>query len=77
MLPNHLKTLISQFTRLPGIGPRQATRFAFYLLRNEGEMVYMENILRTVRENIKLCSNCFLPALRSLGEGGPTQTNSS
>lgn len=62
MLPQQLQTLINQFTRLPGIGPRQAARFAFYLLRNGNEISVLENTLRGVRENITLCANCFLPA---------------
>lgn len=62
MLPQQLQTLISQFIKLPGIGPRQAARFVFYLLRNPEEMTAFENFLRQVRENIKLCENCFLPA---------------
>ena len=61
MLPSQLQTLISQFTRLPGIGPRQAARFAFYLLRNEGEISSLANTLKSVDESIKLCENCFLP----------------
>jgi len=61
MLPPQIQNLISQFSRLPGIGPRQATRFAFYLLRNDQEISYIENTLQSVRENIKLCNNCFLP----------------
>lgn len=62
MLPQQLQTLISQFTKLPGIGPRQAARFVFYLLRNPQEISELENGLSQVREDIKLCKNCFLPA---------------
>ncbi len=65
MLPSQLQTLISQFTRLPGIGPRQAARFAFYLLRNEGEISSLANTLKSVDESIKLCENCFLPSYDS------------
>ena len=62
MLPHQVQNLIGQFTKLPGIGPRQATRFAFYLLRNDQEISYIENILKSVRENIRLCNSCFLPS---------------
>jgi len=62
MLPSHLQNLIFQFTRLPGIGPRQAARFAFYLLRNPLEINALESVLAQVRANINLCRNCFLPA---------------
>lgn len=71
MLPQQLQTLINQFARLPGIGPRQATRFIFYLLRNDGEISALSDTLKSVGGSMGLCKNCFLPALRSLGEGGP------
>jgi len=63
MLPSQLQNLIRQFTALPGIGPRQATRFAFYLLRNENEIPSLAATLNSVQENIQLCKNCFLPGL--------------
>ncbi len=62
MLPTQLQFLINQFTKLPGIGPRQAARFAFYLLRNPREVNALESVLAQFRENIELCRNCFLPA---------------
>ena len=67
MLPSQLQNLITQFTKLPGIGPRQAARFIFYLLRNEDEISSLADTLRSVRQNIKLCANCFLPAQNPLG----------
>ena len=65
MLPSQLQTLISQFTRLPGIGPRQAARFVFYLLRNESEISSLADTLKSVDESITLCENCFLPSYDS------------
>ena len=65
MLPSHLQNLITQFTKLPGIGPRQAARFVFYLLRNNGEISTLSDTLKSVGENIRLCKNCFLPAYDS------------
>lgn len=62
MLPQEIQTLIYQFTKLPGIGPRQAARFVFYLLRNQEEISSLTNTLHFVREKINLCPNCFLPA---------------
>ena len=62
MLPPQLKNLMQQFTRLPGIGPRQAARFVFYLLRNQDDISTLANTLESVRDSIKLCENCFLPA---------------
>lgn len=62
MLPSHINQLIHQFSKLPGIGPRQATRFAFYLLRNKDEFDTLISNLESVEANISLCENCFLPA---------------
>jgi recombination protein RecR len=65
MLPQQLQVLINQFTRLPGIGPRQAARFVFYLLRNNEEISALSDTLKSVGESIGLCRNCFLPSYAS------------
>ncbi|OGZ57584.1 MAG: recombination protein RecR [Candidatus Spechtbacteria bacterium RIFCSPHIGHO2_02_FULL_43_15b] len=62
MLPSHLKELITQFTALPGIGPRQAARFAFHLLRNENDISSLSSALDSVAKSIRLCRNCYIPA---------------
>lgn len=67
MLPPEIQSLIHQFTKLPGIGPRQAARFVFYLLRNQEEISSLVNTLQFMRAEIKLCPNCFLPASFSCG----------
>jgi len=72
MLPNQLQNLIFQFTKLPGIGPRQATRFAFYLLRNQEEISTLADTLKFVAKDITLCPNCFLPSYAKDSEGKPT-----
>ena len=38
MLPDPIQDLISAFERLPGIGPKTASRLAFYLLRAPEEV---------------------------------------
>lgn len=62
MLPASLQNLINEFTKLPGIGPRQAARFAFYLLKNEEDFNALIKSLSAVKQTTKLCSDCFLPA---------------
>ena len=37
MLPRSVERLISEFARLPGIGPKTASRLTFYLLRAADE----------------------------------------
>lgn len=62
MLPASLQNLINEFTKLPGIGPRQAARFAFYLLKNESDLDVLINTLTITKETARLCGECFLPA---------------
>ena len=59
MYPEQIKKFIDYFSKLPSIGPRQATRLAFYLI-GSGK----SNIEETAKaianlKTIKLCSECF------------------
>lgn len=59
MYPPPIKNLIDLFTKLPGIGPRQAARFVFYLLK-EGETARaISQELVSINERIVFCKNCF------------------
>jgi len=51
---------IDAFKKLPGIGPRQATRCIFYLLKSSPEEFkdFLES-LNTVREKSQTCKECF------------------
>ena len=58
--PLPLEKLIEQFTRLPGIGQKSATRVALHILKSERELA--ENLAKNlldVKEKIKACSTCF------------------
>ena len=58
--PLPLEKLIEQFTRLPGIGQKSATRVALHILKSDRELA--ENLSRSlidVKEKIKACSSCF------------------
>ncbi len=59
MLPDSIKKFIDIFSKLPSIGPRQATRFAFYLV-NLGKSQINE-IAAAVADlkNLKICKDCF------------------
>lgn len=52
--------LINELARLPGIGPKTASRLAYHLLRapKEEAVALAESIL-DVKERVRLCSNCF------------------
>jgi len=52
--------LTEYFAEFPGIGPRQAQRFVYYLLTRNPE--YIENFLRLVgdlKNHVHICSLCY------------------
>jgi recombination protein RecR len=52
--------LIDELARLPGIGPKTASRLAYHLLRtSREEAVALAEAILDVKERIRLCSNCF------------------
>jgi recombination protein RecR len=52
--------LISEFSKLPGIGPKSAARLAYYILRGgEDEARALADAIIDVKERIGLCSVCF------------------
>ncbi|MFM9106035.1 MAG: recombination mediator RecR [Chloroflexota bacterium] len=52
--------LIDELSRLPGIGPKSASRLAYYLLRASREdAVALAEAILDVKERIRLCSVCF------------------
>lgn len=55
-----LQNLISQLSRLPGIGMRSAERIAFHLLKqNPEEAMKLADAIRDVKTRIKHCSICY------------------
>lgn len=60
VIPPALEQLITEFSRLPGIGKKTATRLALYLLRRpSGEAKRLGSCLHELHDSIKLCSSCF------------------
>lgn len=58
--PKGIKNLIDAFERLPGIGPKGATRLAFYLLNTPKAYVNdLASSLVKMKEEIKICRECF------------------
>ena len=58
--PPSLENLIVQFSKLPGIGQKSATRVALYVLRSNRDLA--EGLARSlidVKEKISFCSICF------------------
>jgi recombination protein RecR len=52
--------LISELSRLPGVGQRTAQRLAFHLLRaSDEEALALADAIREVKETVGLCETCF------------------
>lgn len=59
-LPKPIAQLIEEFARLPGIGPKTASRLTFYLLRGTNEQALsLSAALADLRTNIVTCERCF------------------
>ncbi len=55
-----LETLITALKRLPGVGEKTATRYAFYVLNAEKqEIEALLGAIRDVKAKLRLCSVCF------------------
>ena len=60
LLVEPVAKLIDEFSRLPGIGPKTASRLTFYLLRAPKEQSEaLADALRELRERTTFCSICF------------------
>jgi len=59
-LPEALQQLIGEFSKLPGIGRKSATRLAFYVLNTpQQESESLAQSILKVKKEIRLCSQCF------------------
>jgi recombination protein RecR len=55
-----VERLITELSRLPGIGPRTAQRLAFYMLKvKPGEILPLAAAIVEVKEKIGFCKRCF------------------
>ena len=60
MLPDPIQNLIFALERLPGIGPKTASRLAFYLLRAPEEVSgQLAEALADLKTRIAFCQECF------------------
>ena len=67
--PKPIKNLIEELSKLPGIGPRTAARFAFYLLRRpEQDLQLLGNAVLNLKKETKICKNCFNVSEKDLCE---------
>ena len=60
LIPEALKNLIESFSRLPGIGPKTASRLAFYLLRAPEDLsLDLAEALQAIKTDTTYCQTCF------------------
>lgn len=60
ILPEPIQKLINSFERLPGIGPKSASRLAFFLLRAPEDISQeLSEALDGLKDKIAFCEECF------------------
>jgi recombination protein RecR len=59
-VPEPVTRLIEAFSRLPGVGPKTASRLTYYLLRAPDDVSFtLADALRVMKEQTQFCSVCF------------------
>lgn len=57
---NDLDKLVELFTQFPGIGPRQARRFVYFLLgKDRGYLQEITKRILEVKDHVKQCGHCY------------------
>lgn len=60
LLPEPLHNLITAFERLPGVGPKSASRLAFFLLRAPEDISQqLADALTALKQNTAFCPDCY------------------
>lgn len=55
-----ISKLTEYFREFPGIGPRQAKRFVYFLLtRNASYLDEISKLILDIKKNIRVCTSCF------------------
>ncbi|MFA5052588.1 MAG: toprim domain-containing protein [Parcubacteria group bacterium] len=57
-IPNSIRLFVDGFSKLPGVGPRQAIRLAYYLAERKKEAADLAIAIGTLQK-LKICPNCF------------------
>lgn len=58
-LPKSIERLINQFSQLPGVGPKTASRLVFYLIRNNTvDLKELSEAVADLKESLVYCSIC-------------------
>jgi recombination protein RecR len=60
LTPGPVGRLIEELSRLPGIGPKTASRLTFFMLRApEAQVLALADAIRALREGTVFCQVCF------------------
>src|SRR3970040_627273 len=60
LLPQSIQSLINSLERRPGIGPKSASRLAFYLLRAPDDISQdLASALANLKADTAFCQECF------------------
>ena len=60
MYPKPIQRVIDLLMKFPGVGPRQAARFAFFIVKeHSGFAEELSASLRDLKANIATCAQCF------------------
>ena len=60
MSSNAIRKLKEYFERFPGIGPRQAQRFVYWLLNENSQFINeLSGLLLELKRDVKQCGECF------------------
>jgi recombination protein RecR len=60
ILPEPVTRLIDELNKLPTIGPKTASRLAFYILRgSKDDADALSQAIRDVKDQVSYCSECF------------------
>ena len=57
---NHLKSLEELFSKFPGIGPKQARRFVYFLLtKDDSYLKELSLLIETLKKDVATCVSCM------------------
>ena len=60
LLPRALSTLIEELGKLPGVGPRTAERYAYFLLKeSQTSTKHLSEAILSLHKGVKLCPKTF------------------
>lgn len=60
LVPEPIQRLIEAFARLPGVGPKTASRLTFHLLRTDATLAEeLSKSLANLRSGTAICRDCF------------------